>query len=60
VDWDRLTGELHKLAGIAANFGEAELGEASRRLERRLRLTSEPHLRLAALRREWPCFEAAA
>ncbi len=60
VDWDELAMELHKLAGVAANFGEAELGEASRRLERRLRLTPEPHLRLEALRREWPCFEDAA
>lgn len=60
IDWDNLAGELHKLAGIAANFGEAELGEASSRLERRLRLTPEPHLRLAALRREWPSFEEAA
>lgn len=60
VDWDNLAGELHKLAGIAANFGEAELGKASSRLERRLRLTPEPHLRLAALQREWPSFEEAA
>ena len=60
VDWDELASELHKLAGVAANFGEAALGDASRRLERRLRQTHEPHLRLEALRLEWPCFEDAA
>lgn len=60
IDWDNLARELHKLAGVAANFGEAELGKASSRLERRLRMTPEPHLRLAALQREWPSFEEAA
>lgn len=60
TDWDNLVNELHKLAGVAANFGEQDLGEISRRLERRLKLTPEPHLRHAALRREWPELENAA
>ncbi|APE28622.1 PAS domain-containing hybrid sensor histidine kinase/response regulator [Aurantiacibacter gangjinensis] len=60
IDWEKLTQELHKLAGVAANFGDAELGEASRRLEHDLKTASEPGARRAALQREWPRFEEAA
>ena len=60
IDWEQLASELHKLAGVAANFGEPEIGEASRRLEKRLKSTSEGVERMAALRREWPRFEEAA
>lgn len=60
TDWDMILSDLHKLAGVAANFGDGDLGEISRRLERRLKITPEPHLRLAALQREWPQFEDAA
>ncbi|WP_052768993.1 PAS domain-containing hybrid sensor histidine kinase/response regulator [Aurantiacibacter marinus] len=60
TDWEELAGKLHKLAGVAANFGEPELGEASRRLERWLTTSREPEELLVALRREWPHFEKAA
>ncbi|RPF70403.1 PAS domain-containing hybrid sensor histidine kinase/response regulator [Aurantiacibacter spongiae] len=60
IDWEDLASELRKLAGVAANFGDSELGEASRRLERRLKTIDEPHLRQRALQREWPRFEDAA
>ena len=60
ADFGRLADELHKLAGVAANFGEPELGEASRRLERRLKTSDAPDDFLAALKREWPIFEKAA
>lgn len=60
IDWDDLACKLHKLAGVAANFGEPELGEASRRLERWLTTSHEPEELLEALKREWPHFEKAA
>ena len=60
TDWTVLAGELHKLAGVAANFGDAPLGEASRRLEQRLKTAGEPVACMAAIRAEWPHFEKAA
>ncbi|WP_340587813.1 PAS domain-containing hybrid sensor histidine kinase/response regulator [Erythrobacter alti] len=60
TDWEELGRQLHKLAGVAANFGEPELGEASRRLERWLNTSHEPEELLQALKREWPVFEKAA
>ncbi len=60
TDWQELASKLHKLAGVAANFGEPELGEASRRLERWLTTSHEPEELLQALKREWPHFEKAA
>ncbi len=60
TDWDELARQLHKLAGVAANFGEPELGEASRRLERWLNTSQEPAELLRVLKREWPIFEEAA
>ncbi|WP_165853474.1 PAS domain-containing hybrid sensor histidine kinase/response regulator [Aurantiacibacter aquimixticola] len=60
TDWAELASQLHKLAGVAANFGEPELGEASRRLENWLKMTPGPEERMLALRREWPHFEKAA
>ena len=38
TDWEELTRQLHRLAGVAATFGEPELGEVSRRLEHQLAL----------------------
>jgi len=60
TDWAELARQLHNLAGVAANFGEPELGEASRRLERWLTTSHEPEELLQALKREWPIFEKAA
>ncbi len=60
TDWEHLADELHKLAGVAANFGEPELGEASRRLERWLKTSNRPDQMIEALKREWPNFEKAA
>lgn len=60
ADWTRLADELHKLAGVAANFGEVELGEASRRLERRIKTAQASDDLIEALRQEWPIFESAA
>ena len=59
-DSERIGEELHKLAGVAANFGEPELGEASRRLERSIKSSARPEELIEALRREWPNFEKAA
>jgi len=60
TDWAGIAGELHKLAGVAANFGDARLGTVSRRLERCLKQADEPDCCQAALLREWPAFEQAA
>lgn len=60
IDWDLITSELHKLAGVAANFGEPQLGEISRRLEHQIKQTPQPDLRRAALEREWEEFNQAA
>ena len=59
-DWDRIRRELHDLAGVAANFGEAELGEISRQLERRMKLVADEEELHQVLREAWPQFEAAA
>ncbi|MCB2066545.1 MAG: response regulator [Erythrobacter sp.] len=60
TDWENLAGELHKLAGVAASFGDADLGEASRQLEHRLRSAPQARQRQAALRQAWKRFEQAA
>ena len=60
ADWTVIGDKLHKLAGVAANFGEPELGEASRRLERRIKTADTPQELIEALRREWSIFEKAA
>ena len=44
-DWDAILTGLHRLAGVAANFGDARLGERARALEQELRGVSEPALR---------------
>lgn len=53
VDWDSLLRELHKLAGSAANFGEAELGDLSRRTSREIRQTQNPRARQLRLSRAY-------
>ncbi len=60
TDWTEIARELHKLAGIAANFGDARLGQVSRRLERSLNEADAPDGCQAALLREWPAIEKAA
>lgn len=54
IDWKTLRTEMHNLAGVAGNFGDAELGEACSRLEKRLRdLDGDDAARLRALREDW-------
>ncbi len=60
VDWDTITSELHRLAGVAAHFGERELGDTARRLEHRLRLASEASQQQDELRRAWPLIAQVA
>ena len=60
TDWGELAKQLHNLAGVAANFGDRELGEASRRLEQWFKTTPEPLKCQEAAKREWKVFEAAA
>ena len=60
TDWGELARQLHQMAGVAANFGEPELGAASRRLERQFKIEGEPAALLRALEKEMPIFEQAA
>ena len=60
TDWGVIADELHKLAGVAANFGDARLGEIARRLQRALREARQPASRLEALNREWDGLRDAA
>lgn len=48
-DWDAILTGLHRLAGIAANFGDARLGDQARSLEQELRSESEPAARRSKL-----------
>lgn len=60
TDWDEITRELHSLAGTAAHFGQAQLGELSRRLEHVIRHCDSDAARLDALRDYWDQFSRAA
>ena len=60
TDWQELRKELHNIAGVAANFGDAHLGAVSRQLEGRIRASDDGHEHLLALRETWPEFQAAA
>jgi len=59
AQWAELAGALHQLAGVAAIFGEAELGETARIMERRLRQSTDPALRLAIVAEALIALEAA-
>ncbi|RVQ67574.1 response regulator [Croceicoccus ponticola] len=58
--WDVLAMQLHKLAGTAAYFGEARLGELARSLEDRLRRAEDATARLHLVRAEWKTMHEAA
>lgn len=60
IDWDAIASGLHKLAGVAANFGDARLGELSRQLEQALRGSGDARHRLQMLRERWPELQDAA
>jgi CheY-like chemotaxis protein/HPt (histidine-containing phosphotransfer) domain-containing protein len=60
IDWEAIAHGLHKLAGVAANFGDARLGEISRQLEHALRGSGDARQRLQMLRERWPELHDAA
>ena len=60
ADWKGITAQLHKLAGVAANFGEQRLGQLAGRLEQDLRREQAASKRLGLLTRDWPALEDAA
>lgn len=60
IDWAKITAELHKLAGVAANFGEPRLGDLSRQLERQLQDASLAEQRQRLLAALWPEWRDAA
>ena len=60
IDWHGITAQLHKLAGVAANFGETELGRIAGKLERELVHEQTAAGRHGLLNLEWPLLERAA
>ncbi len=59
-DWPAIASGLHRLAGIAANFGDGPLGELARMMERELQGAGDNAARHAILAREFPALRAAA
>lgn len=60
TDWAAVLSGLHKLAGVAANFGEARLGNMSRQLEQKLKNTVAAEQRQRLLAQHCPDWQAAA
>ncbi|MCL6251171.1 ATP-binding protein [Altererythrobacter sp. KTW20L] len=60
TDWETIATGLHRLAGTAANFGDAELGNVARRIERELRATMDSDARHAALASHFTALREAA
>jgi len=60
ANWSTIAAELHKIAGTAAHFGQAELGAISRRLEHLLVNATRDEERAAALCAVLPELRAAA
>lgn len=60
VDWDRVASDLHRFAGVAGHFGDASLGETSRRLELRLRHAVDSASRQREVRQAWPLIAQVA
>jgi signal transduction histidine kinase/DNA-binding response OmpR family regulator len=52
--WRDIIGQLHKLAGVAANFGDGGLGDIAGQLEMGLRAAKEPAERIDLLGQTWP------
>ncbi|MES2698439.1 MAG: Hpt domain-containing protein, partial [Pseudomonadota bacterium] len=51
-DYDDLAGQLHKLAGSAGYFGDDQLGQRARELERQLREAKSRKARWTVVARE--------
>ena len=60
TDWAVVANELHRLAGIAAQFGESELCEMSRALERSIMRSGNARARQEYLRKAWPALKRVA
>lgn len=54
TDWAAIRTGLHKLAGVAANFGEAKLGDLSRQIEHQLNDAAKADQRQRLLADHWP------
>jgi signal transduction histidine kinase/CheY-like chemotaxis protein len=52
--WRDIVTQLHKMAGVAANFGDDELSEIARQLEMSLRAAKAPAERIDLLGQAWP------
>ena len=60
ADWERLLRELHRVAGTAANFGNADFGQLSRELGDLVRATPDPAHRQALLSQAYAQMRKAA
>jgi len=60
ADWERLLPELHRVAGTAANFGNADFGQLSRELGDLVRATPDPAHRQALLSQAYAQMRKAA
>ncbi|WP_074428325.1 PAS domain-containing hybrid sensor histidine kinase/response regulator [Tsuneonella dongtanensis] len=60
ADWQSIAAELHKIAGTAAHFGQADLGTISRRLEHAIVSAERDEERVKAMRDALPEMRAAA
>lgn len=58
--WEALAGSLHQLAGVAAYFGEEDLGEKAYEIERELGLAKDAHARLIIARNALAALDRAA
>ena len=51
---DEIVTGLHKLAGVAANFGDEEMGQTARRVEQAMKRSDSASERLRILVAHWP------
>lgn len=58
TDWTAITSQLHRLAGVAANFDDARLGDLARQLYDQFRAQGNPRQRRALLARSWDALQA--
>lgn len=58
TDWTAIASQLHRLAGVAANFDNARLGDLARHLHDQFRAQANAHQRHALLAENWDALQA--
>ena len=59
TDWTAIASQLHRLAGVAANFDDARLGDIARHLHDQFRTLGTARQRHALLSQSWDALQAA-